>query len=186
MVAAHALGVATAGDLRAYWRMGPADAALRITELVEAGAIQAVRVEGWRQPAYLPADAEIPARRSRAASLVSPFDPLLWERDRAERLLGFRYRIEIYTPAHKREHGYYVLPFLLGDRIVARVDLKADRHARRLVVRAAHLEAGVDREVVAEALGAELRLLASWLELIETVVEPRGDLAEVLTIACTG
>jgi uncharacterized protein YcaQ len=186
MVAARALGVATVGDLRAYWRMGPADAALRITELVEAGAIQAVRVEGWRQPAYLPADAEIPARRSRAASLVSPFDPLLWERDRAERLLGFRYRIEIYTPAHKREHGYYVLPFLLGDRIVARVDLKADRHARRLVVRAAHLEAGVDREVVAEALGAELRLLASWLELIETVVEPRGDLAEVLTIACTG
>lgn len=177
--AARALGVATAGDLRTYWRIGPADAAARIAELVEAGALQTARVEGWAQPAYLPADVSR-APRPKAAALVSPFDPLLWERDRAERLLGIRYRIEIYTPAHKREHGYYVLPFLMGERVAARLDLKADRAGRRLVVAAAHLEAGAPPGPTAEAVRAELAELARWLSLDTIAVAPKGDLAALI------
>lgn len=177
--AARALGVATAGDLRACWRIGPADAAARIVELVEAGMLQPARVEGWAQPAFLPAGLHR-APRPKATALVSPFDPLLWERDRAERLLGVRYRIEIYTPAHKREHGYYVLPFLMGERIAARLDLKADRAARRLIVAAAHLEPGAPAGPTAEAVRAELDELARWLALDEIRIEPRGDLAAAL------
>jgi uncharacterized protein YcaQ len=179
MVAAQALGVATASDLRAYWRIGPADASARVAELVEAGELVPARVEGWRDTAYLLGNAG-PVRRPAHAAIFSPFDPLLWERDRAERLFGFRYRIEIYVPAHKREHGYYVLPFLMGDRIAARLDLKADRAERRLRVNAAHLEPGADREQTAAALAGELRLLADWLGLGDVEVEPRGDLAEAL------
>ena len=179
LAAARALGVATAGDLRLYWRIGPQDAAQRLTELLEAGLLLRARVEGWRQPAFLPREAD-PTRRPVAAALVSPFDPLLWERDRAERLLGFRYRIEIYTPAHKREHGYYVLPFLLGDRIVARLDLKGDRLARKLLVQASHLEPGAAADATAAAVARELRLLADWLNLETVSVEPRGDLASAL------
>jgi uncharacterized protein len=179
MVAARALGVATAGDLRAYWRIGPEDAAVRIAELAEAGELLPARVEGWRQLAYLPND-PAPARHPKAAAIVSPFDPLLWERDRAERLLGFRYRIEIYTPAHKREHGYYVLPLLLGDRVAARLDLKADRQRRRLVVAAAHLEAGADADRTIAALRAELAELAAWLRLEGVTIEAQGDLANGL------
>jgi uncharacterized protein YcaQ len=178
MVAAGALGIATVGDLRAYWRIGPEDAAARVAELVEAGALVPARIEGWRQPAYLLPGAA--SRKPRAAALVSPFDPLLWERDRAERLFGFRYRIEIYTPAHKREHGYYVLPFLFGDKIAARVDLKADRAARTLLVHAAHLEPGNEAGEVAQALDAELALLARWLALETIEVRRKGDLAELL------
>jgi len=177
--AARALGVATAGDLRAYWRIGPDDAKARLAELTEAGALLPARVEGWSQPAYLPRGA-MPARRPSAASLVSPFDPLLWERDRAERVFGFRYRIEIYTPAHKREHGYYVLPFLMGDRIAARLDLKADRAARRLIVASAHLEPGAGPAATVAALRAELAELGAWLGLDGVVVLPRGDLAGAL------
>lgn len=179
MVAARALGVATTGDLRAYWRIGPADAAARVAELAEAGELVAAKVEGWRDAAWLPKDAD-KARRPAHAALVSPFDPLLWERDRAERLLGFRYRIEIYVPAHKREHGYYVLPFLMADGVAARLDLKADRASRRLLVNAAHLEPGADRDRTAAALRDELALLASWLRLEEVSVLPRGDLADAL------
>ena len=179
-VAARALGVATVADLRAYWRIGPADAAARVAELVEAGELAAARVEGWRDAAYLPTDAE-PPRRPAHATIFSPFDPLLWERDRAERLFGFRYRIEIYVPAHKREHGYYVLPFLMGDRVAARLDLKADRAARQLLVNAAHLEPGADKVRTVAALASELRLLAEWLGLCAVAVHPRGDLAEALT-----
>lgn len=179
-VAARALGVATVADLRAYWRIGPADAAARVAELVEAGELVAAKVEGWRDAAYLPKDAE-PARRPAHAAIFSPFDPLLWERDRAERLFGFRYRIEIYVPAHKREHGYYVLPFLMGDRVAARLDLKADRAARRLLVNAAHLEPGAERERTVAALAVELRLMGAWLGLGDVEVQPRGDLAEALT-----
>ncbi|WP_204952059.1 winged helix-turn-helix domain-containing protein [Methylopila capsulata] len=180
--AARALGIATAGDLRAYWRIGPEDARARIPELVEAGDLVPARVEGWAQPAYLARGAEPPKRRPRAAALVSPFDPLLWERDRAERLFGFRYRIEIYVPAHKREHGYYVLPFVMGERIAARLDLKADRAAGRLVVAAAHLEPGAPPAETVERLALELERLCGWLGLSGVDVAPAGNLADALRL----
>ena len=182
MVAANALGIATAGDLRTYWRIGPTDAAARVAELVEAGALVPARVEGWRDTAYLPAGVTS-APKPKAAAIVSPFDPLMWERDRVERLFGFRYRIEIYVPAHLREHGYYVLPFLMGDRIAARLDLKADRKAQRLVVAAAHLEPGSDIDAVLPAVTDELKLLARWLGFDTIRVDRRGDLAERLPSA---
>lgn len=182
MVAANALGVATVGDLRTYWRIGPADGAARVAELVEMGELVPARVEGWRDTAYLPAGVTS-APKPKAAAIVSPFDPLMWERDRVERLFNFRYRIEIYVPAHLREHGYYVLPFLLGDRIAARLDLKADRKAGKLIVAAAHLEPGGDAGAVAAALHDELAVLARWLGLDTVSIERRGDLAERLLTA---
>ena len=179
-IAGRALGLATESDLRDYFRLGVDEARTRIAELVEIGDLVPVIVEDWK--AYLHRDAKIP-RRIDAQALISPFDPLIWERKRPERLFRFRYRIEIYTPAHKRDYGYYVLPFLLGDQLVARVDLKADRKLGRLHVLSAHEEPGVDRSVVAEALAGELALLAEWLGLDRIQVANRGALAASVRLA---
>ncbi|MCA0146613.1 winged helix-turn-helix domain-containing protein [Blastococcus sp. LR1] len=173
--ASRALGVATETDLRDYFRLAPADARTAIAELADAGELQPVEVAGWGRPAWLDPAARRP-RWIRTRTLLSPFDSLVWERPRVERIFSFRYRLEIYTPAEKRVHGYYVLPFLLDDRLVGRVDLKADRKAGVLRVQAAHAEEGVDRPVVAAALADELRLMAGWMGLPDVAVVERGDL----------
>lgn len=180
-VAARSLGVATATDLRDYFRLPAAEAKLRIAELVEGEDLLPVRVEGWSQDAYLAPGARLP-RRVDAHALVGPFDSLIWERPRVERLFGMRYRIEIYVPKDQRVHGYYVLPLLLGDRLVARVDLKADRNAGALLVQAAHAEPDAPAET-AEALLTELRRMAGWLELDDVVIVGAGDLAPALRAA---
>ncbi len=178
-IAARAQGVATERDLRDYFRMGVAETRDRIVELVEAGELTPVSVRGWDRPAYLEPSARRP-RKVRADALLSPFDNLIWFRERTERLFGVRVRLEIYTPAEKRTHGYYVLPFLQDERITARVDLKADRQAGVLRVQAAHREPTADAETAAR-LAAELRRMAGWLGLESVRVEPRGDLAAALT-----
>jgi uncharacterized protein YcaQ len=181
-LAARSHGLGTAGDLADYYRMPIREARQRLAELVEAGELHEVQVEGWREPAYLHPEARLPARID-AAALLSPFDPVIWTRARAARLFGFDYRIEIFVPEAKRKWGYYVLPFLLGERLVARVDLKADRIKRCLLVQAAHLEAKVERGAVAHALAAELWTMARWLGLDSVAVSRRGDLARSLAAA---
>ena len=177
-ISAGAMGVATAADLRDYFRLPLADARDRIAELVEAGELTPVSVKGWRHPAYLAAGTRAP-RKVTGAALLSPFDNLIWTRDRTERLFGVRVRLEIYTPAHKRAHGYYVLPFLEDEAITARVDLKADRKASRLLVQAAWREPDATAETAAR-LAAELRRMAGWLGLDEVEVVGKGDLAAAL------
>lgn len=161
--AASALGVATESDLRDYFRteVGPTRDA--ITALAEEGVLKPVQVQGWAKSAWLHRDARSP-KRITAAALLAPFDPLIWERSRTERLFDFHYRIEIYTPAHKRRFGYYVLPFLLGDSLLGRVDLKADRHASRLLVQSAHYEPDAPSHS-AEVLSGLVREMADWLGL---------------------
>ena len=175
LIAARSHGVGTVGDLADYFRLKVPQARPRVAELVENGELEEVRVEGWKQPAYVVPGTAIP-RRIDAAALLVPFDPLIWERDRTERLFGFRYRIEIYVPAHKRTHGYYVLPFLLGDRLVARVDLKNDRQAGVLLVQSAWSEPDAP-DHTAVALTEELEVMAAWLGLSGAVATGRGSLA---------
>ncbi len=175
----RSLGVAAARDVRDYYRLPAAAAKQGLADLVYSGEVLPVKVEGWRTVGYLDPAARIP-RRIVAQALLAPFDPVVWERDRTERLFGFRYRIEIYVPAPQRVFGYYVLPFLLGDRLVARVDLKSDRQAGVLRVQGAFTEPDAPEDTV-ERLAAELRSMAGWLGLEEVVVGRRGDLTGPLS-----
>lgn len=181
-MAAASHGVGTAADLADYYRMPVRDARLRLTELVDAGRLHETRVEGWRETAFLHPTARLPTRIEGAA-LLSPFDPLIWFRKRAARMFDFEYAVEIFVPKPKRRWGYYVLPFLLGERLAARVDLKADRAAGRLCVLAAYLEPGTRADEVAAALGAELGTLQEWMGLDAVVVSRHGNLARALAAA---
>jgi hypothetical protein len=184
-LSARALGVAAEGELRDYFRL-PVDGFKRaVAELVEDEVLTPVAVAGWRQPALLHHEARLP-RRVRAATLVSPFDPLIWERSRTERLFDLNYRIEIYVPAAQRLYGYYVLPFLLGERFAARVDLKADRKTGVLQIPAAWLEPAADQDETATALAAELHRLAGWLGLHTVAPPERGDFVGPLAAALAG
>jgi uncharacterized protein YcaQ len=177
--AATALGVATEKDLRDYFRLNPGDARPRLAELVEAGELQACEVQGWRQPAFCLPEPKVP-RKVEASALLSPFDSLVWERSRTERLFDFRFRLEIYTPADKRVYGYYVLPFLHNERIAARVDLRAERALGRLAIHAVHEEEpGLDEEGM-RALAVNLRRMADWLGLERVQLNcPRASAARL-------
>ena len=178
--ASSALGVATEAALRDYYRLRPERSRKAVTELVEAGELQPVMVSGWRAPAYRHRDARTP-RRITGAALLCPFDPRIWDRARTERLFGFRYRIEISVPEHRRSHGYYVFPFLLDGEMVARVDLKADRSAGLLRVPGAFAEPGIaDTSRVVTELAGALKEMAQWLELDGIAAGQRGDLVAAL------
>ncbi|MDD2056024.1 winged helix-turn-helix domain-containing protein [Pseudomonas sp. GD03860] len=173
--AVNALGVGTEKDLRDYYRLSPVDSRARLAELVEEGLVQVCAVQGWSQPGYCLSDVRLP-RKVVASALLSPFDSLVWERERTERLFDFRYRLEIYTPAHKRVYGYYVLPFLHNERIVARVDLRAERANDRLAIHALHEEErGLD-EAGMQALAEHLWRMAGWLGLAQVQLNcPRAS-----------
>ena len=190
--AARAMGVGTAKDIAQYFhvdswwdrqtadgRRPPGKTELLFDELVEAGRLELARVEGWKRPAYVVADARIP-RSVDARAIVSPFDPLMWERKWTKSVFDFDYQIEIYVPAPKRVYGYYVLPFLMGDSFAARVDLKADRKTSTLLVQASHVEPERDASAVAAALADELRSVAKWLSLDTFAVARKGNLSQAL------
>ena len=190
--AARAMGVGTAKDIAQYFhvdawwdrssvtgRRPPARTQLLFDELVEEGRLERVSIEGWKQPAYIVPDVRIPTSVD-ARAIVSPFDPVLWERKWTKAVFDFEYQIEIYVPAPKRVYGYYVLPFLMGDRFAARVDLKADRKTSTLMVHAAYVEAGLDAPAVAAALAGELRSMARWLSLESFSIGSKGNLARPL------
>jgi uncharacterized protein YcaQ len=177
-----ALGVGTEKDIRDYFRQDPAPAKAGLAELLEEGTIEPVQVQGWKQPAYMLPGLKVP-RKITASALLSPFDSLIWERARTERLFDFHYRLEIYTPAHKRVYGYYVLPFLHHERIAARIDLRAERAAGRLAVHAVHEEEpGLDEEGM-HALAANLRQLADWLGLPDVLINCQRASAARLRVA---
>jgi uncharacterized protein YcaQ len=182
VLAAKHHGVGTLNDLTDYHRQKNAPCRPLVNELVDDGSLLEVEVQGWKQPAYLHPDARRP-RRVNGRALLSPFDSLVFNRERTERVFGFHYRIEIYVPQPKRIYGYYVLPFLLGDELVGRVDLKSDRQNSALLVQGAYAEPGVPDQVIVPELADELRLMAQWLELDTVQVRPRGDLAHSLAQA---
>lgn len=183
--AARALGLATEQDLRDYFRMDTADTRLRLAELSESGELQAVQVEGWGHTAWCPGELKVP-RGLKPTALLSPFDSLIWARERTERLFGFRYRLELYTPAAKRVYGYYVLPFLYAGQLVGRVDLRAERAHGRLAVHAVHEEAaGMSTEALL-ALGQQLRTLADWLGLERIQLNCRRPEAQRLRAGAAG
>jgi uncharacterized protein len=177
-----ALGVGTATDIADYFRQKNAPVKAILAELVTDGLVMKVDVDGWTEPGYSLPTVKVP-RQVRARALLSPFDPMVWCRPRTERLFDFHYRIEIYTPAPKRTYGYYVLPFLLGDSLVGRTCLKADRANSTLMVNTAWVEPGHDHDHVAEALAGELHLMADWLELDDVSLPERGNLAAALSAA---
>ncbi|HEX4568440.1 MAG TPA: crosslink repair DNA glycosylase YcaQ family protein [Vicinamibacterales bacterium] len=195
--AARAMGVGAARDIARYFqvdawwdrrstngRRAPADTKRLFHELVEARRLERVQVERWAIPGYIVPGVRLPVSVD-AAAIVSPFDPLLWERTWTNAVFDFAYQIEIYVPAHKRRHGYYVLPFLMGDRFAARVDLKGDRKSSTLIVHAAYVEPRFSSRIVAEALSRELRSMARWLSLESFAVGSKGDLAKELKRALT-
>jgi uncharacterized protein YcaQ len=190
--AVRAMGVGTVKDVATYFhidqwwdrskvdgRRAPALTHLLFDELVEDGRLERVTVEGWKQPGYIVPGARVP-RAIEARAIVSPFDPLMWERRWTKAVFGFEYQIEIYVPAPKRIYGYYVLPFVFGENFAGRVDLKAERKTSTLLVQASYAEAGTDPATTAEALADELRRMARWLELERITVAPKGDLARLL------
>ncbi len=179
LLAARAHGVGTAEDLGDYYRMSMRDVRPRIAELVDSGALKKTNVDGWVAPAYLHPRAKLP-KRIKSASLLSPFDPVVWFRPRVARLFDFDYRIEIFFPQAKRKWGYYVLPFLLNDKLVARVDLKADRAASCLMVPAAYIEPAASTDTVGPALATELATLAGWLGLDGIKIGRRGNFTKQL------
>ena len=178
--AARHHGIGTVTDLADYFRLHASAAGPILERLANEGAIEEVEVPGWTGPVYIDPEATRPRRRT-GSTLLSPFDPIMWNRERAERVFGFRYRIEIYVPEAQRVYGYYVLPFMLDGEIVGRVDLKADRKARRLLVRAAHIEEGKDPATVSGALAEELHGFAAWIGMDDVAVEARGNLARRLS-----
>ena len=173
---AVALGIGTVADLADFFRMKKVDTAAAVAWLIERGELQEVTVDGWDKPAYVRPDVIVPRAR-RGTALIAPFDALVWDRVRTERMFDFHYRIEIYTPAPKRVYGYYVLPFLVAGELVGRVDAKADRHERVLRIPGAFAEDDVDIPRVARALAQELRTMAAWLRLDNVQIGRRGNLA---------